>query len=444
MSLFQSLSNIKIKHNINKALKYLKSLKIKSKYITDIAFVKKIIANFQDYKSRINHDKNILKQLISFKENKKFAGWFSKLLSTVIKSYTKKVNLKYLRDKYHTKDKDTLANKIIYDYSYYTATMGLIAGGLGGSGGVFTIFLTDLPENALVTYYQVRMIYDLSVVYGKPIKIDDPEEVFPILLLAFEADINDMMQRSARFVIDKAGKLIIKAAGKRVFLKTIQRAIYKTLGIKVTQKAIRKTITKAVPIIGETTGGVGCCLINYYLTKRVADNVLFYYRTKSVLINYYNANDRISENTRRSRIWHWIFRKKETPEYISCSQVLAKACWIMVKCDGKTNQNKKYLVEYIFSTKPLEEKFINTVKTQGKIPVEELLDDFNEIQYRDKKKEIEIKKSIFYAMKLIAISDKKISGKEKNVLNNIAPYFDLDKKALIKELKDLKDDVFKI
>lgn len=292
----------------------------------------------------------------------------------------------------------------------------------------------------MVTYNQLKLIYDLSVIYGNPINMDDPEEAFSVLLIAFGIRISDLLKGGAKFTIDKGGKLIVERTGKRVVLRKLQQIILKTLGKKVTQGSIKSIIAKAPPVIGSIFGAITCGTIDYFSTKWVANRTLYYYRTGRLIVEYFIAHDRIYENIKMP----WFFRKKPNADYVFCSQTLAKGCWIMVNSDKKIDQNKMHIVDFIYSTKPLGEDFVTLIKERVKIPVQEFLDDFNRIKCRSKNQELEIKKTIYYAMKLIAVSDGKISKQEFSILEKIASDFNINQNGLKRELEDLRKDLFEM
>lgn len=397
----------------------------------------------EEYKAQIKKDKKELLRDIP-KADRKSGLWFQKLLLKVLDVHAKKVNAEYFQQKYATSQKDIIAKKLIASYRDYNTAVGVVIGGAGGVGELVVAILSTFPEIALVTYNQLKLIYDLSVIYGDPVNLDDPEEVFSVLLIAFRVRISEVLKRGTKFAIDKGGKLFVEKAGKRVVLRKVQHIILKSLGKKITQRSIKSIIAKAPPIIGAILGAAVCGATDYFSTKTVAERTLYRYRTGKLIVEYFVAHDRIYENVKRSRICHWFFKRKEDAEYIRYSQALAKGCWIMVNSDEKIDRNKMQLVDFIYSTKPLGEAFISSLKERVKIPVEEFLSDFNRIKCRNKDQELEIKKTIFYAMKLIAVSDNKISKEELSILEKMTPYFDMNQDVLKKELEDLKRDLFKL
>lgn len=395
----------------------------------------------QEYKEQVEKDKSeILKDIT--KEDRKTGAWFRKLLLKVLNVHSKKVNAKYFQEKYATSQKDVIAKKLITSYLNYNTAVGVVIGGTGGLGELVVAILSTLPEVAVVTYNQLKLIYDLSVVYGDPVNMDDPEEAFLVLLIAFDVKLSEVLKGGAKWVIDKGGKLIVEKAGKRIVLRKIQQIMLRTLGKKITQRYIKTIIVKSPPLIGAVFGAAVCGATDYFSTKRVARKTLYRYRTGKVIIEYFTANDRIYENIRRKGIFHYFFKKREEAEYVRCSQVLAKGCWVMVNADEKVDDNKISLSDFICSTKPLGEEFISKMKERTKIPVEEFVDDFGLIKCRNKDNELEIKKTIYYAMKLIAVSDNKISEAEVSILEKIVPYVDTTPERLRAELEELKSNLF--
>jgi hypothetical protein len=395
----------------------------------------------QEYKEQVEKDKSeILKDIT--KEDRKTGAWFGKLLLKVLSVHAKKVNAKYFQEKYATGQKDVIAKKLITSYLRYNIAVGVVLGGAGGLGELIVAILSTFPEVALVTYNQLKLIYDLSVVYGEPVNMDDPEEAFLVLLIAFDIKLSEVFKGGAKWALDKGGKLFVEKAGKRIVLRKIQQIMLRTLGKKITQRYIKTIIAKTLPLIGAVFGAAVCGATDYFLTKRVANKTLYRYRTGKLVVDYFLAHDRIYDNIRRKGILHYFFRRREEADYVRYSQVLAKGCWIMVNADQKVDDNKIHLVDFIYSTKPLGEEFISTMKEKIKIPLEEFMNDFELIKCRNKNNELEIKKTIFYAMKLIAVSDNKISEAEVAILEKIVPYVDTTPERLRAELEELKNNLF--
>lgn len=392
----------------------------------------------QEYKEQVENDKSeILKDIT--KEDRKTGAWFAKLLLKVLSVHAKKVNAKYFQEKYATSQKDVIAKKLITSYLNYNTAVGVVIGGAGGLGELIWAILSTFPEVALVTFNQLKLIYDLSVVYGEPVNMDDPEEAFLVLLIAFDVKLSELFKGGAKWAIDKGGKLFVEKAGKRIVLRKMQQIMLRTLGKKITQRYIKTIIAKAPPFTGAVFGAAVCGATDYFFTKRVARKTLYRYRTGKLIIEYFMASDRIYENTRRK-----VFKRKKGAEYVRCSQVLAKGCWVMVNADEKVDDNKIPLSDFICLTKPLGKEFISKMKERIKIPVEEFLNDFELIKCRNKNNELEIKKTIFYAMKLIAVSDNKISEAEVSILEKIVPYVDTTPERLRAELEELKSNLFKL
>lgn len=395
----------------------------------------------EKYKEQIRREKEEVLKDIS-RSDKRTGLWFQKLVSKVLKVQAAKVNAEYFQKKYGTAPKDIVAKKLITSYLTYNTAVGVVIGGAGGLGEIVVAIISTFPEVALVTYNQLKMIYDLSVIYGNPINMDDPEEAFSVLLIAFGIRISEVLKGGVKFSIGKGSKLIIEKAGKRIVLRKIQYVILKTLGKKITQRAIKNIIAKSPPIVGAIFGSIACGAIDYFSTKAVANRTLYHFRTRRLLVEYFMANDRIYENLKRRGIFHLFFKKKEEAEYIRYSQILAKGCWVMVNTDEKIDQNKIQLVDFIYSTKPLNDVFISSIKERVKIPVKEFLDEFSTIKRKNKHSELEIKKTIFYAMKLISVSDNKISKSELSILEKMGSCFNISQEGLKKDLQNLKNNLF--
>jgi hypothetical protein len=129
----------------------------------------------------------------------KSGGWFTKLLAQALGSYTDKVDWQYFQDRYKGVPADAIVDQRIKMAARYAEIEGglsaaaytlAIAATIGPAGGAspFTIpaaaatFTADL---AFITQLQLRLAYDVAVLYQVPLDLSDPEDLWKLIRVAF-------------------------------------------------------------------------------------------------------------------------------------------------------------------------------------------------------------------------------------------------------------------
>ncbi len=178
---------------------------------------------------------------LSFEDIKQ-GTWFTKLLTFSLAKYVTQVDAEYFRRKYPHLPTDAIVEARIKLASRYAGIEGgLNASAASGavlattvSGGTAsplalpagaTSFVLDLAYN---TQIQLKLAYDIAVLYGVPLDLDDPEDLWRLIRIAF---------------VVKSGEVGTSAAGKAVpaFLKPLMKKIF---------SGARLAAAKELPVIG--------------------------------------------------------------------------------------------------------------------------------------------------------------------------------------------------
>lgn len=123
----------------------------------------------------------------------------------------------------------SIINSCVRNNSAISGGAGLIPGPAGA--------LVVVPELVLVIRNQIQMVYDIGVANGKEAQITRE-----LLLGIF---VTAMGSGATSLVTVQGGKLLVKRASLRVIQKIIA-----WLGGKITQQALKRYISKWVPIAG--------------------------------------------------------------------------------------------------------------------------------------------------------------------------------------------------
>ena len=207
----------------------------------------------------------------------KDGSWFLEFIGVMLKSYSENIlkngGIEFFRKKYPGLPKDQIATKVIETAEKYAALSGgvtalgattatLGTAGVGFAGAVGSVGVDIL----FTTRLQLRLVYDLSVLYGYPLDADDPED----LMRAFSIAYGVAVASAGSQVIMKAGPEVIRHQLRNLLwgnTKAIQSAAKKIigpkLGEKITNRALMKGLVPGVSIVVSSGW-------NYVATKRIA------------------------------------------------------------------------------------------------------------------------------------------------------------------------------
>lgn len=225
----------------------------------------------------------------------KNGDWFVNLVTLALSDYDKKVDAAYIRDKYPNLPPDTIADKRIElavkattlsGFMWASAQSGVVAVtlGTGGAASPATVpaaVVTFLSDMACVSIVQMRLAYDLSVIYGKPYDLEDPDDLMRLVYAGFGIKAREL----ARNAVSKSAPAVTRFGIKKVFsgstLKTVQ-----TLPMVGKHLLQRNLIKGAIPIINIplSTG------MNYFSTKSIGKQIKRHHRRRAL----------IEETTRRA------------------------------------------------------------------------------------------------------------------------------------------------
>lgn len=171
------------------------------------------------------------------------------------------------RSGYFAKNPDKIPDKksvpsIINSYSVTNAAISGGASLIPGPWGMVAV----IPEIAAVIRNQLAMIYDIGMAYGKS-KVLNKELLAGILITAMGASAGSLL-------IMQGSKVLVK----RVALRVFQRIIALLAG-KITQQALKSTISKWLPIVGPAAMAIW----SNYLTQQVGKKAIEIFEKEIVL-----------------------------------------------------------------------------------------------------------------------------------------------------------------
>lgn len=163
------------------------------------------MATKKDMRDRVRSDYADLKA--RFKdttvEDFKSGDWFAQFVSWMLENYSKEVDAAYIRRMYPGAAPVNQARKAISLAANYNG----IAGGVAAAG-ITALELSSIGPQALVTVptigtlimadvaystrTQLRTTYDLSVIHGAPLAMDDVEDCYMVFLTAMGVKLHEM------------------------------------------------------------------------------------------------------------------------------------------------------------------------------------------------------------------------------------------------------------
>jgi hypothetical protein len=157
----------------------------------------------------------------------KSGNWFTKLAAHAMNSYTEKVDWQYFQDRYAGVPADAIVDQRIKMASRYAALEGGLSAGaytvtvaatIGSLGGaspatVPAAVATMMVDIAFTTQLQLRLAYDVSVLYRVPLDVHDPEDLWKLIRVAFTIKSSE----AAREGVAKAVPALVRPLVKRFY-----------------------------------------------------------------------------------------------------------------------------------------------------------------------------------------------------------------------------------
>ena len=235
--------------------------------------------HFDEIKNQIQKELESLKKMAeAFGPARLRDGtWFNEFVYAMLSSYAETIieagGVEYFRKKYPGLTQDAIAEKLCTLAMRYAA----IAGGVTGvSASTWVLGGLTIPviigaisgEIMYTTRLQVRLIYDLATVYGDPIDLNDPEQLYRAFMLAYGISA---VSANVGNVAAVAGSEVVRAQAYRIITgrtAIIQEAAIKILGPRIGSMITRKAILKVVVPVAGVAISSGW---NYVSTKNMAE-----------------------------------------------------------------------------------------------------------------------------------------------------------------------------
>lgn len=205
------------------------------------------------------------------RHDRRGGAWFANIFRKVIDTRSKSITLESLETAYGTKEKELIARKLIAHYCNYGISIGAVLGSSGGILGLFTAAYITFEELTCLAYFQLCLIYDLSVLYGSPIEKANNLEIYKLLKITFGFKEEELEDRRFKVI---QGKLLREDSQKLLF------GLLKNLGAAIVRRSVKNLVSKMVPIIGSIIALIVCTAEDYKAVKIVAKRALVFYSSE--------------------------------------------------------------------------------------------------------------------------------------------------------------------
>lgn len=189
----------------------------------------------------------------------KSGEWLARFVIDTLDPYSRKAHAEFFARKYPGRTSDQVIEELVQRAKQHAAIEGALTAGaytaavaaIIGTGGAVSLlsvptgvlaFVTDL---FFLTSLQLHLAYDISVLYGHPVDLDDPEEVRDILRVSLGSKPGDGLDLDpAADGIDVAdvAQYVTRGAGK------LSKRALSVLGKRLLRKALVKLTVPAISI----------------------------------------------------------------------------------------------------------------------------------------------------------------------------------------------------
>ncbi|KRE38265.1 hypothetical protein ASG73_04715 [Janibacter sp. Soil728] len=238
----------------------------------------------------------------------KQGNWFANLLTFSLDRYVKEVNAGYFRRKYPDLPADAVVQERIQMAARYAsiegglsaaAYTGAVAATIGSGGAASPLTLpaggaSFAVDMVYTSQLQLRLAYDIAVLYGVPLDVEDPDDLWKLIRIAFVIKSGEV----GGTALMKGVPALVRPVVKKVFSKGTLAAA-KSLPVVGKHLLQRNVIKFAIP-------GVGVPLsagVNYWTTKTAGGHAREVFRLEAKLME---EAERIAASTPHHRALPWI------------------------------------------------------------------------------------------------------------------------------------------
>ncbi|MFR9757448.1 hypothetical protein [Streptomyces sp. TR06-5] len=260
----------------------------------------------------------------------KSGAWFTKLSAQALNSYTEKVDWQYFRERYHGVPADGIVDQQIKMAARYAALEGGLSAGaysaavvatLGSLGGASSATVpaavaTMMVDVAYITRLQLRLAYDVAVLYRVPLDLSDPEDMWKLIRVPFTIRSGE----AVRGGVAKAVPAMVRPVIKRYYSRSVLNA---ARGLPFVGKFLlqRNVIKIGIPLVGVPLA----VLLNRYTTLVAGRHAQTVFRDEARVIE---LADGLSKRSRHPQLTLWV-------------------AWLVIMADDKISDEETLLMRHL-------------------------------------------------------------------------------------------------
>jgi hypothetical protein len=257
-------------------------------------------------------------------------NWFEKLLAHALRAYTNKVDAKYFLEKYEGVPADAIVDQRIKMAARYAAIEGGLSAGaytaaivatlgtLGGAaaGTIPAAIATVAVDVAFVTQLQIRLAYDIAVLYRIPLDVSDPEDLWKLIRVAFTIKSGEAVREGLTKVVPLAVRPAIKMFYKGPVLAAAR-------GLPFVGKFLlqRNVIKIGIPLIGVPLAVV----LNRYSTIIAGRHARIVFRNEARVLE---VAKRMSNESKHPQTMLWV-------------------AWLLIASDSMISDDEALLMRHL-------------------------------------------------------------------------------------------------
>ena len=280
----------------------------------------------------VEHERAELREFVKglSPDDIKSGGWFTKLIAQALGSYTEKVTWQYFQDQYKGVPADAIVDQRIkmaaryaaleggLSAGAYTAAIAATIGTLGGASPatVPAAIATIMVDVAFITQLQLRLAYDVAVLYRVPLDMSDPSDLWKLIRVAFIVKGGEFFREG----VAKAVPPIVRQVVKKYYSGAVLAA---AKGIPFVGKyLLQRTVIKiAIPFVGVPLAAG----MNHYTTLLAGRHARDVFRNEARVIE---LADGLSKRTQHPQLMLWV-------------------AWLVIMADQKIADDEALLIRHL-------------------------------------------------------------------------------------------------
>lgn len=205
--------------------------------------------------------------------SKEKASWFWRFLSNVLQSYSRNINLEFIQRKYPGLPAEIVAKRRIKTASNNAGLIGFFSGAVISVAGAAVVaetmstlasgftaspitlpallitapvgILTFAGEVTALVRLQLRLAYDLFVLYGLPVNTEDPEQMQEVVAVAFGIKSTEVAGQAIQKIIPQLAPTLLR---KTMRSGLVRKKFQEWVARRITREFARKYLAEGALI----------------------------------------------------------------------------------------------------------------------------------------------------------------------------------------------------